>query len=363
MKINPFKDANLNDLQQNISDFLMDHLEDKKLKIKTFWKKFKDKGNERITIMFIPHSEKKIRNFHVSIFTISSIAAFIFITVLVTSILIIDHSSTVKEINILTRGGKDSKTQLKVCNNEIETLQTIFDDGLKPVLENVYKLSTGEKKETLWAKGGVNNQNPSEEDSDYSDDIDEPLEKLIHMKETTSEDYTLYKDTLEKLNYMQEIKHELGITKDAIGKLKNFLNYRKKIIENTPSIWPVEGYIVSQYVEKKSPYSLKRENHKGIDIETFPCAEIKATAPGNVSEIKWNPTLGLTVSIRHKYGFITSYSHCQRVSVEVGQKVLKGEVIGYTGKTGNAAEYMCFYQIKIGTEYVNPMPYLNRISK
>jgi murein DD-endopeptidase MepM/ murein hydrolase activator NlpD len=342
MKINPFKDANLNDLQQNISDFLMDHFEDKKLKIKTLWKRFKEKGNERITIMLIPHSEKKILNFHVSIFTISSIAAFIFITIIVTSILIINHSSTVKEISILTRGESDSKTQLTIYNEEIVILQTIFEKGLKPILGNVYKLSTGENKETLWAKGGLDNQNPTEEDSDYSDDND---------------------DSLERLNYMQGIKHELEITKDVIGKLKNFLNYRKKIIENTPSIWPVEGYIVSQYVEKKSPYSLKRENHKGIDIETFPCAEIRATAPGNVSEIKWNPTLGLTVSIRHKYGFITSYSHCQRVSVEVGQKVLKGEVIGYTGKTGNAAEYMCFYQIKIGTEYINPMPYLNRISK
>ena len=347
MKINPFKDANLNDLQQNISDFLVDHLDNKKIKIKTLWKRLKEKGNERITIMFIPHSEKKILNFHVSIFTITSIAAFIFITLLVTSLLIIDHSSTVKEISILTRGESDSKTQVMLYNDEIETLQTIFKNGLKPVLGNVYELSTGENKDTLWAKGGVANPNPGEEDIDHGDRDDDDDVKEIRQK----------------LYYMQNIKHELEITKDVIGKLKNFLEYRKKIIENTPSIWPVEGYIVSQYVEKKSPYSLKRENHKGIDIETFPCAEIKATAPGNISEIKWNPTLGLTVSIRHKYGFITSYSHCQRVSVEVGQKVLKGEVIGYTGKTGNAAEYMCFYQIKIGTEYVNPMPYLNRISK
>ncbi|MCL1864804.1 MAG: M23 family metallopeptidase [Spirochaetes bacterium] len=343
MKINPFKDANLNDLKQNISDFFIDHFEDKRLKLKTFWKKFKNKGNERITIMFIPHSEKKIVNFHVSIFTITSIAAFIIITVLVTSILIIDHSSTVKEITILKRGESDSKEQLEIYKKEIETLQTIFEHGLKPVLKNVYNLSTGEDKNTLWAKGGGGNLNPDQADSDSNELSDD--------------------DSAAKVHYMQEIKQELVITKDVIGNLKNFLNYRKKIIENTPSIWPVEGYIVSQYVEKKSPYSLKRENHKGIDIETFPCAEIKATAPGNVSEIKWHPILGLTVSIRHKYGFTTSYSHCQRVSVEVGQKILKGEVIGYTGKTGSAAEYMCFYQIKIGTEYVNPMPYLNRISK
>jgi murein DD-endopeptidase MepM/ murein hydrolase activator NlpD len=349
MKINPFKDANLNDLQQNISDFFINHFEGTRQKLKAFWKKFKEKGNEQITIMLIPHSEKKIINFHVSIFTISSIAAFIIITVIVTSILIVDHSSTVKEISILKRGESDSEEQLNIYKQEIETLQEIFKHGLKPVLENVYSLSTGESKNTLWAKGGANNPNPDQTQAD--NDSDETMDSNEN------------KEAAMKLLYMQEVKHELEITKNVIANLKTFLNHRKKIIENTPSIWPVDGYIVSQYVEKKSPYSLKRENHRGIDIETFPCAEIRATAPGNISEIKWNPTLGLTVSIRHKYGFITSYSHCQRVSVEVGQKVLKGEVIGYTGKTGSAADYMCFYQIKIGTEYVNPMPYLNRISK
>ena len=151
MKINPFKDANLNDLQQNISNFLIDHFEDKRLKLKTFWKKFKDKGNERITIMFIPHSEKKILNFHVSIFAISSITAFICITVLVTSILIIDHSSTVKEISILKRSETESEELLKIYNEEIEALHAIFGDGLKPVLSNVYSLSTGASKDTLWA--------------------------------------------------------------------------------------------------------------------------------------------------------------------------------------------------------------------
>ena len=356
MKINPFKDANLNDLQQNISDFFIDHFGDTKLKIKTFWKRFKEKGNERITIMFIPHSEKKIVNFHVSIFTISSIAAFIFITVVVTSILIINHSSTVKETSILKRGKEDSNEQVEIFKDEIETLQTIFEKGLKPVLSSAYRLSTNQKEDTLWAKGGEINPNPDPAKIDT--DSNNPIEDEGDYNEKKKKE-----ETKLKLSELQEIKQELQLTKDVIGKLKDFLNARKRIIENTPSIWPVEGYIVSQYVEKKSPFSLKRENHKGIDIETFPCAEIRATAPGNVSEIKWNPTLGLTVSIRHKYGFTTSYSHCQRVSVEAGQKVLKGEVIGYTGKTGSTAEYMCFYQIRIGTEYVNPMPYLNRISK
>jgi len=80
-----------------------------------------------------------------------------------------------------------------------------------------------------------------------------------------------------------------------------------------------------------------------------------------VREIRWDPVYGLTVTIEHKYGFWTTYSHCQRVSVDLEQKVSKGEVIGYVGRTGKATNYICFYQIRIGTEFVDPMPYLNRI--
>jgi len=338
MKINPFKESNLDDLQQNISEFLSDHFDDKKNKIKEFWRRFNEKGRERITIMFIPHSEKRIMNFHISIFAIASISIFITITVIITSILIINHSSTVKEISILKRDGSDSKIQIKIYKEEINKLYEIFQK-FKPELTYLYSLTPDSNIDLLWAKGGENNPNPM-----------------------TGADGELNVPSLELLN-IQEVKHELETTKDVVGKIKSFLNYRKKIIENTPSIWPVEGYIVSRYGYRNSPYSFETEFHQGIDIETFPGSEIKATAPGNVSEIRWDPSLGLTVSIRHKYGFITSYSHCQRISVEVGQKVLKGEVIGYAGKTGKTTEYICFYQVKIGTEFVDPMPYLNRISR
>jgi len=339
MGINPFKDSNLNDLQQNVTDFLVDHFVDKKHRIRTLWKRFNDKGNERITVMFIPHTEKKIVNFHISIFTVSSIAAFIFITVIVTSVLIINHSSTVKEVSILKRDGSDSKVQIKIYKEEINKLYDIFQK-FKPELTYLYSLTPDSNIDSLWAKGGENNPNPNPNLTENDPNV--PSMELLNI---------------------QEVKQELETTRDVVGKIKNFLNYRKKIIENTPSIWPVEGYIVSRYGYRNSPYSFETEFHHGIDIETFPCSEIKSTAPGNVSEIRWDPALGLTVSIRHKYGFITSYSHCQRVSVEVGQKVLKGEVIGYTGKTGKTTEYICYYQVKIGTEFVDPMPYLNRISR
>jgi len=336
MSINPFNDSNLNDLQKDVSQYLNNHLDGFVLKIKKFFKKVNNKGKERITLMFIPHSEKRIINFHISIFTIVFISIAFLTTITITSVVIVNHSSTIKEVSKLKLNRKNSKLQVKIYKEEINKLYKIFQQ-FKPEIKYLYSLTPGSQVESLWAKGGVPDPNGVNADGTNSPPI-------------------------ENLN-IKEIKEELKTTKKIIVKIKKFLKYRKKIITNTPSIWPVSGYIISRFGTRTSPYSFKKEYHPGIDLESFPGAEIRSTAPGKVTDIQWDPELGLTITIKHKYGFITSYSHLQRVIVKQGQRISRGETIGYIGRTGKTTKYICYYRIKIGTEFVDPMPYLNRISK
>jgi len=338
MALNPFKDSNLNDLQQNITSFISARFGNALNTLKVKWRRFVTKGNEKITLMVIPHSEKKIINFHISIFAIFILVSITAITVTITSVLIINHSSTIKEVSKLKKYGSNSKIQIKKYKEEINKLYTVFQK-LKPELTHLYSLTPGSDIDALWAKGGVANPNPGMENEDAADVS--PALELLNIK---------------------EINDELETTKKILSKIKSFLEYRKKIIENTPSLWPAKGYIISRYGHRSSPYTFTREFHHGIDIEAFPGAEIKSTAPGTVDDIRWDANLGLVITVKHKYGFVTSYSHCQRVSVEIGQKVSKGEVIGYVGRTGKPNRYICYYQIRVGTEYVDPMPYLNRVS-
>ncbi|MCP4131192.1 MAG: M23 family metallopeptidase [bacterium] len=337
MSVNPFKDSNLNDLQQNILDFFRLHYGETLTKVKDLWSRFMTKGKERITVMFIPHSEKRIINFHVSIFTITLIFGLLVVTVVITSTMIVNHTSTIKEVSKLKKYGSNSRVQIQKYKEEINKLYAIFQQ-FKPEITHLYSLTPGSDIDSLWAKGGAANPTAG---MVGTDEISPPLEVLN----------------------IQEVERELKTTKQILAKVKSFLDYRKKIIENTPSIWPADGHIISRYGKRSSPYTFKSEFHRGIDIESFPGAEIRSTAPGKVKIISWDTILGLTISIEHKYGFTTSYSHCQRVSVEIGQKISKGEVLGYVGRTGKTTRYICYYQVKIGTDYVDPMPYLNRISK
>lgn len=336
MKINPFKDTNLRDLQLNLIEFVADHFSGLSQKVNDWLRLIDAKGKERITVMFIPHSEKRIVNFHLSIYALTIFSTLVVATVTITSLIIINHSSTVKEVSKLKKYGTNSKQQISRFKDESNKLYESFQ-RLKPEITHLYSLTPGSDIDSLWGKGG-----------DFTGKIPEGENNMA--------------PPVELLN-IQEVERELKTTKKVLSKIKSFLEIRKKIIENTPSVWPVNGYIVSRFGKRSSPYTFEEEFHNGIDIETFPSAEIKATAPGIINDIKWDPSLGLTVSIKHKYGFITVYSHCQRVAVEPGQKVSKGEVIGYVGRTGKTTRYICQYQIKIGTEYTDPMPYLNKIRK
>ena len=217
--------------------------------MRTKWDRFVAKGNEKITLMVIPHSEKKIVNFHISIFSISFIVGILTLVITLTSILIINHSSTIKEVSKLKNYGSNSKIQIKKYKEEINKLYSVFQK-MKPELTHLYSLTPGSDIDSLWAKGGIENPNPgpeAEAEAGNEDPGTPPLEVLN----------------------IQEINTELETTKKILVKIKSFLEYRKKIIENTPSVWPVDGYVISRYGQRNSPYTFaervpQRHRHRGI---------------------------------------------------------------------------------------------------
>ncbi len=347
ISLNPFNDSNLECLQKYILNFLSDKLGFIWDNFKYKWYIFQKKAKERLTIMLIPHSEKKIINFHVPIYAITLIISAVLIIITITSIAIINHASTIKDVSKLKMYGSNSKIQISKYKEEIDKLYDIFQK-FKPELTYLYSLTNEKDVDSLWAKGGIHNPNSGDPILDNSS------------------------PSIEELN-IKEVEQELKTTRDVLAKIKVFLNKRKNLFENTPSLWPTQGYIISKFGYGSSSYKSENGFHQGIEIAAFPGSEIRATAPGTVENITWDPNLGLSVSITHKYGLATIYSHCERVIVKEPQKlsngeikkqkVSKGEIIGYVGRTGNASKHTCYYQVKIGIEFVDPVPYLNKLTQ
>ena len=332
MRLNPFRESNFNDLQQNLNYLLSERKDSVKKRFSDWLAAVRKKGNERITLMFIPHSEKKIVNFHISMYTVTIVLSLFAVIIVVTSLTILNHTSTVKEVDKLELYESDYANQIEMYKEEINRLYSVFkkfDDQADPLFR-----FTPEGASFSSGKGGGSEQPPSDPSS----------------------------PSIESLT-IEEIEQEFKASKDKLLVIKRFMESRAKVIENTPSLWPVNGNIITAFGDSKSSsLSGSGERALGVDIAAYPGSEIKVSAPGTVESIVWDSVYGLRITVSHKYGYSTIYSYCQRVTVDVGQKLSKGEIIGYVGKTGRAARYMLHYQIRIGTNYADPLPYLNKIS-
>lgn len=116
-------------------------------------------------------------------------------------------------------------------------------------------------------------------------------------------------------------------------------------------VWPVQGSITSYFGWRWGSY------HQGIDIGAPAGTPIRAADSGMVSFAGWNGGYGYLVKIDHGGGKETWYAHMSKIAVSVGQKVSKGEVIGYVGSTGNSTGPHLHFEVRVGGTAVNPLNY------
>ena len=158
---------------------------------------------------------------------------------------------------------------------------------------------------------------------------------------------------------MDQLLDESSLQKDSFTELLNFLEKQKSILASTPSIWPVIGWVTSEFGYRVSPFTGKRESHKGIDIATEIGREIVAPADGIVASVAKEKGMGNLVKINHGNGMVTIYGHLLKKSnVKRGQKVKRGDVIGYVGNSGRSTGSHLHYGVCINGVYVNPRRHL-----
>ena len=126
-----------------------------------------------------------------------------------------------------------------------------------------------------------------------------------------------------------------------------------------PSRMPVEGIaLTSGFGMRSHPVLGGRRAHRGIDLAGPTGTPIHAAADGIISRADWFSSYGLYVAIEHGGAIQTRYGHMSRLNVAKGQRVRKGDVIGFIGSTGRSTGPHLHYEVRIANEAVNPLPYL-----
>lgn len=127
----------------------------------------------------------------------------------------------------------------------------------------------------------------------------------------------------------------------------------------TPEGMPVKkGWISSRYGWRTSPFSGKKQFHKGIDIPARNGADIIAVADGVVIRSEKQQALGNLVEINHGDGMRTLYAHNSKNTVSIGQSVSKGDKIAEVGSTGRSTGPHVHFQVFKDGKIIDPKPFV-----
>jgi murein DD-endopeptidase MepM/ murein hydrolase activator NlpD len=118
---------------------------------------------------------------------------------------------------------------------------------------------------------------------------------------------------------------------------------------------PTTGRITSGYGSRRHPVLGYRRMHSGIDFGAPYGSPIYAVADGTVQTAGYNGGFGRYVRLQHEGGLGSGYGHMSRIAVSSGQRVRRGQVIGYVGSTGLSTGPHLHYELYRGGRPINPM--------
>jgi murein DD-endopeptidase MepM/ murein hydrolase activator NlpD len=157
---------------------------------------------------------------------------------------------------------------------------------------------------------------------------------------------------------METLKEQIKLTMESVGEIRDYLSQQRDNYIATPKGWPVVGRISSPYGYREHPNTGMRDFHSGMDIASEPGTPVKATADGIVSFAGWSGGNGNLLALEHGLGFSTYYAHNRLVVVRVGQKIKRGDVIGYVGSTGNSTGPHVHYEVWKDGRSLNPITFI-----
>ncbi len=155
---------------------------------------------------------------------------------------------------------------------------------------------------------------------------------------------------------MNKLSRQLYIQSKSFDEINKLIKNKTQMLRCIPAIQPISNkrlaFIASGFGYRIDPIYKIMKFHSGLDFTASTGTPIYATGDGVVTLATFdNSGYGMHVVINHGYGYQTLYGHMSRLKASVGQKVKRGDVIGYVGSTGKSTGPHCHYEvIKNGTQ-------------
>lgn len=161
-------------------------------------------------------------------------------------------------------------------------------------------------------------------------------------------------------NTLRNLTSRIQAQKTSYVELKNLMNNKEKILAATPAIQPLSNKdltrIASGFGHRIDPVYKTIKMHAGLDFAAPQGTPIYATANGRIKTAGYSDGgYGNHVVIDHGYGYETLYGHMLRIKARTGQRISRGEVIGYVGSTGKSTGPHCHYEVHKNGNKLDPV--------
>ena len=186
--------------------------------------------------------------------------------------------------------------------------------------------------------------------------------KAIEQKKELDKINIIGEDVLGKdiAAQLMNLSARMAFQFESYASIEKLINNQEAKLSSLPAIQPVSNKqlnrIASGFGMRIDPVYGTPKMHRGLDFTAPQGTPIYATGDGVIITAgNSGDGYGNHVEINHGYGYVTLYGHMVRVKVRGGQKVKRGEIIGWVGSTGKSTGPHCHYEVSINGANVNPV--------
>jgi murein DD-endopeptidase MepM/ murein hydrolase activator NlpD len=155
------------------------------------------------------------------------------------------------------------------------------------------------------------------------------------------------------------LSKQIAVQSKSLDEIVLLAKEKEKMLAAIPAILPVKledlTRMASGFSMRMHPILKYKKFHKGMDFTAPIGTPIYASGNGKIVRANRSATYGKVVYIDHGYGYKTIYAHMSKIKARKGQKVKRGDLIGYVGNTGRSVSAHLHYEVHKNNRALNPI--------
>jgi len=230
--------------------------------------------------------------------------------------------------------------QYELMNREMENVEKVLTH-LQETDDNLYRtIFETEPVPSSYREGGIGGVNRYQELEGFSNS------ELV----------------IETARRLDRIRKKIYVQSESFDELVAFAMEKEEMLSSIPAIQPLSNKdlkrTASGFGYRIHPIYKISKFHSGMDFTAPTGTEVYATGNGVIRTVKSaRRELGNHIIVDHGFGYQTVYAHLDRFNVRVGQKVKRGDVIGFVGSTGLSTAPHLHYEVLANGKHVDPALY------